>query len=338
MTMADLYLHAARSSTSERVREICANLNEIAGLVEGKACVYATGSFGRLESGAGSDLDVFIIIDEVPNDFGKQNPALDGIGEIKVKYKLIELVEKLGIKKFDGGGRFMAGHHIASFTEHLGSSEDDYRNTLTARMLMLLESKCLIGEGTYNKAIATVLNQYFRDFEGHEQEFMPSFLINDILRMWRTFCVNYEFSRKGESREKIKNLKLKFSRMLTCYSAIIYLLAVFAQSKTVTPDDVNAMILISPTERLEALKSENFWTQIEFPTDLPSSIDRAIELYSEFLSLAHEPLNKAINVYVNDEANWRAKSYEFGESLVRMIDVLGSTSESTARLRRLIIT
>ena len=213
-----------------------------------------------------------------------------------------------------------------------------YRNTLTARMLMLLESKWLVGEETYNKAIEQVVEKYFRDFPNHQSEFVPAFLINDILRMWRTFCVNYEFYRKdGDSREKIKNLKLKFSRMLTCYSGIIYLLAIFSKNGTVLPSDVQTMVRVSPTERLEAITVEGFWGQTGVPQGIGDVVASALSSYSDFLELTHQPVRRAVKLYTREEAAWREKSYGFGETLSNLIDLLGQKSAQAARLRRLII-
>jgi predicted nucleotidyltransferase len=204
VTVAELYLHRARRAAQERLETIIADLNQALALIEGKACVYATGSFGRLEASALSDLDLFIIVDtEVGEALDDPKRLLDGVDEIKLKCELIAAAERNHVAKFDADGRYLESHTIDSYTRWLGSREDDYRNTMTGRMLMLLESKPLIGRHTYDKTIGLVLAKYFRDYEGHEEDFVPSFLFNDILRMWRTFCVNYEFYRKdGDSRIK----------------------------------------------------------------------------------------------------------------------------------------
>ena len=336
--MSELYVDTVRETTLARMEKLRADLKAADEIVAGKACVYATGSFGRLEAGEHSDLDVFIVVEEREVEPNRFKPALDGIDEIRLKHHLIQLVEKNGIAKFDAGGKFLASHSVASFTEWLGSNEDDYRNTLTARMLMLLESKCLVGQHTYDLAVKEVTKKYFRDFDGHESDFVPAFLLNDVLRMWRTFCVNYEFSRKGESREKIKNLKLKFSRMITCYSAVIFLLSIYAKNRTVTPADIVVMVSCSPTERIESIATEQFWGTERVPEQLVALTKTALSLYSDFLSLTHQPLKKAVQLYTSDEVAWRAKSYDFGAGIADMIDLLGQTSDHAAKLRRLIIT
>jgi hypothetical protein len=78
------------------------------------------------------------------------------------------------------------------------------------------------------------------------------------LRFWRTLCVNYEARTRREPEQekidgKIKNYKLKHSRMLTCYSAILYLLSEYAEYGAVSPDSAVAMARLTPTSRLEFL-------------------------------------------------------------------------------------
>lgn len=134
----------------------------------------------------------------------------------------------------------------------LGHPNDDASNTFTARLLLLLESKPLFGTDVYWEAIEQVIAAYWGDFTDHKNEFVPAFLANDVLRIWRTFCVNYEARTAREPEEKrakrkLKNYKLKHSRLLTCYSALAYLLAVFQEKKTVTPADARTMVGLTPT-------------------------------------------------------------------------------------------
>jgi predicted nucleotidyltransferase len=335
--MTELYLHKVREKAQLRLQKIIADLAHAEALVSGRASVYATGSFGRLEAGELSDLDLFVVVETVKEN-DKEKRLLNNIDEINLKYQIITVAEQNSLPKFDGGGKFLASHTVISYTEWLGTQEDDYRNTLTGRMLLLLESQVLIGESVYEKTILNVISKYFRDFEGHEANFLPSFLFNDILRMWRTFCVNYEGYRKdGNSRNKIKNLKLKFSRMLTCYSAIVYLLAIYAKNSTVRPDDVREMVSLTPTRRLERLADCSFWGKDKDISIIQQIVFQALDGYSQFLELTHLEEKKAAKKYDANEVHWRERSYIFGESLSSLVDVLGKASGDAGRLRRLII-
>jgi hypothetical protein len=126
---------------------------------------------------------------------------------------------------------------------------------------LLLESRCLLEDAVHRDVIEEVVAAYWEDYEDHKDDFIPAFLANDILRLWRTFCVNYEARTEREPEEKkaerkLTNYKLKHSRLLTCYSALLYLLARYACQNSVHPPDIMVMIGLSPTRRLEALRGD----------------------------------------------------------------------------------
>jgi hypothetical protein len=128
----------------------------------------------------------------------------------------------------------------------------------------LLESRPLLEDEIYSEVISKVIAAYWEDYDGHETEFMPAFLVNDILRLWRTFCVNYEARTRNlketeelKAKRKLMSYKLKHSRLLTCYSAIVYLMAIMAERDTVSEEDAKKMTYLSPLERLEWLRNQS---------------------------------------------------------------------------------
>lgn len=333
--MDSKYLDEIRSSSEEKLKRVREDLSEMDRLFGDRASVYATGSFGRLDAGPQSDLDIFIISE---GEADSDKVALSIIDEINLKYNLIQIPRKHNLPNFDGGGKFLSVHLLDNYTRWLGSPEDDYRNTLTGRMLMLLESRPLMGEDLYKRACSQAVEKYFRDYKGREEYFSPIFLFNDILRMWRTFCVNYEFYRKeGDSRAKLKNLKLKYIRLLTCYSSIVYLLAVYSSRKAVSPESVLQMILISPVERLQAICSDFHWADADVKERIASVVNDILNNYASFLKLNHLNPREAKLQYKNDEATWRSKSYEYGNSFADLINILGETCSEADRLRRVIM-
>lgn len=302
-----------------------------------KACVYATGSFGREEAGPASDLDLFIVIKtEFFKNAGISKRLLNGIDEIKLKYHLITAVENAQIAKFDGGGKYLSSHNFDDFVKALGSQEDDYNNTLTGRLLLLLESKPLVGEKVYIELLNDVISAYFRDYVGHEGKFTPSFLINDILRLWRTFCVNYEFKRNiGRRDDKIKNLKLKYSRMLTCFSAIIYLLNKHALKHTVTPADVLEMALMTPLSRVDSVLNHNTLNTFD-ANILENAINKILRNYNEFLNLMHKPKSSILRSYTANISSWQDNSYEFGNNFAEALALIGRKNDDLNILYRMI--
>lgn len=284
-----------------------------------------------------SDLDLFIVVDTKEDDRGSVR-ALDGIDETKLKFHLITAVEKSGIAKFDAGGRYLESHGIGDFVSALGSQADDFQNTFTGRLLLLLESRLLLGRNIYDRLLDEVVDAYFRDYSGNEDNFVPSFLINDILRLWRTFCVNYEFSRKkGSDDIKIKNLKLKFSRMLACYSGIIYLLSIHVAAGTVSPQDVKAMVAKTPTERLAHLRDENCLAHPDEQRAFAELIDQVLGEYSRFLELTHRSKVEVLAAYKEQAGDWKQSSYRFGRQFAEALAMLGTSRGGFDGLYRMIL-
>jgi hypothetical protein len=221
---------------------------------------------------------------------------------------------------------------VGQLVRKLGDPEDDASNTFTARLLLLLESKALLGDSVHLEAIDQVIAAYWGDFTDHKTEFVPGFLANDILRLWRTFCVNYEARTSREPEEKkakrkLKNYKLKHSRLLTCYSAIAYLLATFAKAKTVTPADARRMVGLSPTERLHSLVAE-FGGDTEM-------VEKLLAAYEKFLTNTDSSEEDAVARFLDPEMSRRYlhEANEFGDLMWQLLD---STGRGT-RLHRLLL-
>src|SRR5262245_53111973 len=142
-----------RSQTRTRLEELRSELKAAEALASGKACVYATGSFGRGEASAHSDLDLFIL--------GKNNAAgeslLKRLDEICIKADLIEATRKLGIQEFSGDGRYLTYYSVRDFTNTLGTEHDDVTNTFTARLLLILESCPLLESEVYKEVTEEVI-------------------------------------------------------------------------------------------------------------------------------------------------------------------------------------
>lgn len=250
------FLESRRAESDKRVAQLLSRLNKAQKHAGPSACVYLTGSFGRGEASPHSDLDLFIL---ARSDESPRRPSR--LQEICLKADLIEQTSAIGLPEFSGDGEYLALYTVDKLVKTLGCPNDDASNTFTARLLLLLESRPLIGKEVYDEAVHEVLKAYWRDYDDHPKDFMPTFLANDIARLWRTFCVNYEARTttdppEKKAKRKLKNYKLKHSRLLTCYSALAYLLAVHKARGTVNLDDATQMVGLRPLERLTALVND----------------------------------------------------------------------------------
>jgi predicted nucleotidyltransferase len=329
-------LDKRRQNSSDRLAEFQKKLDSAGKIIRDKACVYVTGSFGRGEAGDYSDLDLFIVgrANEVKVEGAPEERHLGRLDEICLKAELIEATRSSEIPEFSGDGEYLAHYTIGQLVRSTGKPEDDANNTFTARLLLLLESRPLLGKNIYSEAIDDVISKYWGDYEDHKNEFVPAFLGNDIIRLWRTFCVNYEARTKKDPPEKgakrrLKNYKLKYSRLLTCYSALLYLLSVYGRNKTVTPDDIRNMVRLSPTERLEWLTREKDLA------DAHAKANELLALYEGFLDQTNVSENTLLK-QLEDRATRKAyfsAADAFGDTMFDLIELLGKKS----RLHRLLV-
>lgn len=325
-------LEKRRRESGNRIDKLRDKLVRVQELCGEKACVYITGSFARGEASSHSDLDLFIV-----SQGTRKDPGLSRLNEILVKADLIDSTQELGFPEFSGDGQYLGHHTDTELINSLGQPEDDVNNTFTARLLLLLESKPLVGEIAYSKITSDVVASYWRDYEDHKNDFMPAFLGNDILRMWRTFCVNYEaFTQSAppekKAKRKLKNYKLKHSRLLTCYSALLYLLAVFSKDKTVTPTDAVSMISLTPTQRLEWLLSQPQLGEAH------QAISDLIGKYEAFLENTNASESDMVSLFLDktksrDHIN---PAYEFGDLVYGVLEKVGKL-EKNGRFHRLLV-
>ena len=265
-----------------------------------KFCIYTTGSYGREEAGNESDIDLFFINSDSEQKFKK-------IDKILIDADLIGIIRELKFPEFSGDGEYLEVHNIKDIYKELGSRNDDYLNFFTARMLLILESKCLYNENVYDKLIDEILHKYYIDFDKNES-FHPMFLVNDIIRFWRTLCLNYEYSRsrnepdqKQKIKAHIKNYKLKFSRKLTCYSLMLNIL--FSKSENLTSNELKGYVKLSPLDRLRKIKEENI-----DDLKINNQIDVLLNLYNNFLEISHKTETELYG-YFSDKTN---RDKEFG--------------------------
>ncbi len=247
-------------------------------------CIYATGSYGRLEAWSGSDIDVFFLHE------GHPETPFSRLNLIKVSAQLIQATEEMGFPPFSGDGRYLDVHYLELMREVLGSPDDDSLNAFTARMLLLLESRPVFGAERYQHFLETVVNFYFRDFHDHVEGFLPTFLNNDILRFWRTLTLNYEHDRfeirtlsrpqrpAAKAKSALKNYKLKVSRLATCFSMVVHLAS---EAPPVTPQRVLELCAQTPRERFEALA--------EGGREAKACVGQLLDTYDSFLSTVQRP-------------------------------------------------
>ena len=171
--------------------------------------VVVCGSYGRLEASDQSDFDYFLIVEDESHR-----------GAAEEFQTVMEDIIDTGIgKQPSSGGPFSAIELLDVMTRNLGGM-DDPNDKLTRRMLFLLESRCLVNDNLYATFRDRLLERYVPD-DVREENF-ARFLLNDLIRYYRTMCVDFEYKTREQSKPRgVRNIKLIFSRKLLYFAGVL---------------------------------------------------------------------------------------------------------------------
>lgn len=290
--MADI-LEQRRDRTERLLAEVRSHFAAKWPSLDPDTTIYVVGSAGRSEMGDGSDLDPYIVT-EVGSE-GSAGGATAGSASADGEGMLSALhnsIRRAGLPELDAGGEHAQPVTAAFLVRYLGDPNDDSEGAMTKRILLLLESKPLVHPDAYNRLMAACVDEYWKNEHGHEHNYLPIVLVNDIVRYWRTVLLNHESKIREklakDSSGKVNELalrryssfKLRIPRCLSCFSALLYLLRLTASDDLgVTRDQVVAMVRQTPLERLEYLRG--------FSTSVDRGIQMAKERYLEYLEIAN---------------------------------------------------
>lgn len=282
--------------------------------------VYATGSCGRGEMSPHSDLDAYVVrVGTSAADSGFLQQAIETANAAA------------NLPALDGGGRHIATIDSGDLIDRLGAPEDDTREegAFTKRMLLLLESRVVVGQESYERVLDAVINAYWQNADLHPKTYQPFVLVNDIVRWWRIVLLNHESKLRKRERElegpgKAKHLlaerlhrshKMRLARCLTCFSALTYLLALTPDdSSHVSKEQILEMVRQTPRERLQMLPTLAGRTL--------DSVPELLETYASYLARADTGKEATLERLREDRDFAREISREGGRFTELMFDLV----------------
>lgn len=306
---------ARKDSSSKKLQAIRDAFAQKSPSATADVCIFAAGSLGRLDCGETSDLDVFVT--------SSGDRKIGKLEEIELFATIVDVNRTLKYPDLSNDGQFLKIFNVDQSAIDIGSAADDEANYFTTRMLLLLESNFLINEDTYASHKKKIIAFYCRDADAGVP-FKPVFLLNDLLRYWRTLCLNYEQARSTPNRSwKKRNFNLKFSRLLSVFGTVLPLILI----KDVTPEKIEELCSLVPMERLaQGLDA------LEGADALLERFAVVLDHYESFLTIKETKVFDELSV--DDRAGLQVKADYVSEFI---FDALNHASVPAGHRRYLVI-
>jgi predicted nucleotidyltransferase len=209
-------INRARKNAIDKKRAIEKTLT---GLSSTDASIVVFGSLARQEWTKKSDVDWTLLID------GQADPE-----HLQMAQNVGQRLKKAKFNPPGTTGIFGNMTFSHDLVQKIGGREDTNENT-TRRVLLLQESATFGKSDAYERVVRLLLSRYLKDDYGLRfgslQYKVPRFLLNDIVRYWRTVTVDFVDKQRGQAGQGwgLRNAKLRMSRklifatgMLSCFS------------------------------------------------------------------------------------------------------------------------
>jgi predicted nucleotidyltransferase len=302
----------------EKLRAICERAD-----VPGNTAVVCFGSLARGEWTSGSDVDWTLLVD------GMSDPE-----HFLSVQRIAKAIHDSGLPGPGPTGTFGQLTSSHELIHHIGGSGDTNQN-LTRRMLLLLES---IGLPTANsivqeRVVRAALERYVVSDPavsalGKPEWRVPRFLLNDVVRYWRTIAVDYatkKWERAGHGWA-LRNVKLRMSRKLLFAKGLLLCFDCESGDHSTANDQDVLKAIASRCFQLGRLSPIDLLSQTMLDHDETLTARTIFGAYDEFLRTLNDPSQRDVlkkldaSTAVSDTLFLRLRdlSHEYSEGLERL--------------------
>lgn len=207
--------------------------------------IVVFGSIARDEMTEDSDFDWLVVA---------RRPSEDPDHFVQLRLAAVEALQKATAKDPGSSGLFGAVVGAAGLVNTIGLDKDTNLNQ-TRRILILEESRSLLEPDRHRELRSAITARYLHD-QQQQLGKVPRFLLNDVVRYWRTVAVDYQAKRWKElDNEKwgLRLLKLRSSRKLTFAGTLASLFLPVLRGEEATVDGLLAQWEMPPLARLAQL-------------------------------------------------------------------------------------
>ena len=199
--------------------------------------VGVNGSVARREETAGSDVDLFFLT--LNGDIAAATTA-----QAEYRKRLVAQ----GIKMPAHGGVFEDPLPTTQLTTTIGG-EDDTNKNITRRMLYLLEGEWVANKDEFGRLRTDLVARYVP--EDLDEQKIVRFFLNDVIRYWRTICVDFEHKTAEATKPRaIRLVKLRLSRMLLYVAGIAAARQTVGHDATAKRERLAELLALPPLARL----------------------------------------------------------------------------------------
>lgn len=277
------------------------------------------GSIARQECTSGSDVDWTLLVD----------------GQADSEHlRIAQFIEGAldGAKLATPGTTGMFGQITFSHDLiHYVGGEDDTNHNLSRRILLLLESSRISINNTqrgtaYDRIISGIIQQYIDNdsgfIAGRKNDGVPRYLLNDIVRFWRTMCVDFAYKQREQRGRKwaLRNIKLRMARRLIFIKGMLLCFKSY-QSKLDTDhikEELIKNVALIPLEFILSVLLE-LGIREDVVIELLDSYNRYLEMLNDEKFRNHLEKIEMKNAYGDDKfEEARENSHKFQYSLTKI--------------------
>ena len=284
-------------------------------IIPSNGVALTCGSYARREATIGSDLDFYVMVPELescePEWFEDAKIAIAAVVN----------------KPPSAGGAFESLIRIEDLLNNFGGDKDT-NQTITRRMLYLLEGEFLSNEAEFKAIRRKIIERYVSGTR--EDHHITQYLLNDIIRYWRTITVDYAFKTQEIHKPwAIRNIKLVFSRKLIYASGLFSVAMTADRSHTAKIEILEELFSMTPLERMTHISGESRTRELvkSYNMFLERIDDENIRTHLETLSKDERESDEIFRELKNE-------GYRFASELLMAFE---STFHSTHPIHRAVI-
>ena len=281
----------------------------------GGAVVLVCGSFARREASAQSDIDYVIVPDDTETD-----PDLNEC----VRSEIRSIVSNSPSED----GPFVGPVKRSKILAKIGGDDDSNKN-ITRRILLLLEGEWLFNKEELRSFRREILEHYIQ--KGMTDHQLALFLLNDIIRYYRTVAVDYEFKTSGNGEPKpwaIRNIKLVFSRKLLYASGLFSIAMTADRARDEKIEILEGLFDCPVMERMIKICGK-------------AAMESVLTSYNFFLEKLEDPETRksleTLDIENRDDSTFREIKNEGHHFTRELLKLFESTFDSTHPIHRAVI-